>query len=271
VRGKPTALVAAVIAVPLIAACGTTVSGSRLNTANGGGSDFSVPSTAPGATGGVPGQSTTGVPGAQSISGGSTGGTGGVVPGGTGTTGSTSGSTAPIKVGFMYSLNDAAPSAGVDNNITVDPGTVTHALVNSFNASGGFAGRHIEPVYASLKSSSNNFEGDLAAACATFTQDKHVVAVMSTLGIYSESFMACLAKAGIPVISSDASDVRNASQFPLLVTPNGLLGDTREIEVVNRLKATGFLTTRDNVGPRASQRECAAGRDGTHPVLPGDR
>ncbi|MHB2024274.1 MAG: hypothetical protein ACYCO3_13255, partial [Mycobacteriales bacterium] len=37
---------------------------------------------------------------------------------------------APIQVGFMYSINDAAASAGVNNNNTITLGNVVHALVN---------------------------------------------------------------------------------------------------------------------------------------------
>jgi len=168
----------------------------------------------------------------------------GVVPGS-----ATTGTIGPIKVGFMYSINDAAASAGVDNNTSINPGNVMHALVASYNKHGGFAGRHIDPVYASIRSSSNDFEGDLAAACATFTQDNHVAAVFSTVGLYSESFYSCLAKAGMPVISGDVGPDRyDARAFPLLVTPDSMLGDTRVIEVVDQLNASGWLTSRDRMG-----------------------
>lgn len=156
---------------------------------------------------------------------------------------------APIEIGFMYSLNNAAASAGVNNHVTIDPGSVVHALVASYDATGGMGGRRIEPVYEELQSASNNYQGDLAAACAAFTQDHHVAAVISNLGYYSESFLGCLAKASVPVISSDAGpDYVDARQFPLLVTPDSLLGDTREVEVVTRLSETGWLAPADRVG-----------------------
>ncbi|MHB8449171.1 MAG: type 1 periplasmic-binding domain-containing protein [Mycobacteriales bacterium] len=149
----------------------------------------------------------------------------------------------------MYSLNDAAASAGVNNNTTVTPGNAVHALVASYNATGGFDGHRIVPVYAELKSSSDNYESDLAAACASFTQDNHVAAVISNLGLYSESFLNCLAKASVPVVSSDAGpDIQDAKEFPLLVTPDSLVGDTRVVEVVTRLKASGWLTSGDRIG-----------------------
>jgi hypothetical protein len=224
------------------------VNGARLNADGAGGSDLSIPSgPTQSSTPGITGQPGALQPGSQLPRGGTNGsGTGGVG----GTTGSTkgTGTTAPIKVGFMYTVNDAAKAAGVNNNITIDPQVVTHALVDNFNKAGGFAGRRIEPVYEELRSSSNNFEGDLASACASFTQDNHVAAVISNMGFYSESFMSCLAKAATPVISGDGTDLQNARQFPLMLNPDWLLGDTREIQAVTRLKSAGYLRTGDRVG-----------------------
>lgn len=164
-------------------------------------------------------------------------------------TGPVASSTGPIKVGFMYSVNDAAEAAGVDNNTSINGGDVMRALVASYNHEGGFAGRRIDPVYAFIRSSSNDFEGDLAAACAKLTQDNHVAAVISAVGLYSESFYACLAKSGTPVIAGDSGpDLYDARAFPLLFTPDSMLGDTRVIQVVDRLHASGWLTTRDKMG-----------------------
>ena len=245
---------ATALSLAALAGCGTTVHRTAAGVSAPGDATLSVP------TGQAPAES------------GSTGrgssGPGGVVPGSTATapgasaagpqvTGSagpgtstvTTPTTGPVKVGFMYSINDAASSAGIDNNTSINPGNVEHALVASYNADGGFAGRHIDPVYASIRSSSNDFEGDLAAACATFTQDNHVAAVISDVGLYSESFYACLAKANVPVIAGDSGPDRyDARAFPLLVTPDSMLGDTRVIEVADRLHASGWLTAKDKMG-----------------------
>ncbi|MHB2024784.1 MAG: hypothetical protein ACYCO3_15940, partial [Mycobacteriales bacterium] len=114
---------------------------------------------------------------------------------------------------------------------------------------GGFQGRRIVPDYQELKSSSNNYPGDLASACASFTQDHHDAVVISNLGLYSESFLSCLAKASVPVVSGDAGpDLYDAKQFPLLITPDQLLGNTRVVEVVDRLHASGWLTSATRIG-----------------------
>src|SRR5688572_15824856 len=59
---------------------------------------------------------------------------------------------APIEVGVLYAVNDAAESAGIDNGDTIAPSDVVRAYVESFNASCGLGGRRIEPVYANLNS-----------------------------------------------------------------------------------------------------------------------
>ena len=242
------------VGVTTLSACGTTVhTAAGLQSASDG-SGLSVPTVAPSASG-RPGQPATdstpvdGLPGSVA-----SGGTAAVAPGArpVPTESGAEVSAAqhsPIKVGFMYSLNDAAASAGVNNNQTVTPGNVMHALVADYNKTGGFAGRHVEPVYEQLKSSSNNYEGDLAAACASFTQDNHVAAVVVALGLFSESFYSCLSRAGIPVVSADTGpDLRDAQAWPLLATPDEMLGDTRVIQVVDRLHATGWLTSHDRMG-----------------------
>src|SRR4051794_37964012 len=166
-----------------VAACGTTVHSPAGVRAAQDGSGLSVPTTAPspGSATGQPGETGTGPAGAVPGSTSPGGRSAGVGPGsitGTGPTVIPAGSsTGPIKVGFMYSVNDAAESAGVDNHTSINAGNVMHTLVASYNEHGGFSGRHIEPVYASIRSSSNDFEGDLAAACAKLTQDNHVAVV----------------------------------------------------------------------------------------------
>lgn len=264
-------LIAALIAAGLTAACGTTVPLSeqqalsiRGGLSSGTGSALSVPTSAGSAGSGQPAGAAAGVVGggAGTTAGASANGVTGLATGpgaGPATSSATAaasptqvrsaGTKGPIEVGFMYSVNDAAASAGVNNNNTITLGNVVHALVTSYNSAGGFAGRRIEPVYQQLKSSSNNYSGDLASACTSFTQDHHVAAVISNLGLYSEGFLSCLAKASVPVISGDVGpDVQDAKRFPLLVTPDSLIGDTRVVEVVDRLRASGWLTPSTRIG-----------------------
>lgn len=156
----------------------------------------------------------------------------------------------PITVGLLYAINDAAEDAGVDNGNTITPSEVVHAFVESYNATGGIAGRRIVPVYASLRSASHDYEAQMQAICATFTEDNHVEVVLSSLGYYSETLLACLARAQVPIISGDwvAPDRQAADRLPLFVTPNTLLGDTRVAAVVKHLTRTGSLQPRHRLG-----------------------
>jgi ABC-type branched-subunit amino acid transport system substrate-binding protein len=156
----------------------------------------------------------------------------------------------PLQLGLLSAVNDGADQAGVSNGDTFTQGDVIHALVDSYNASGGIGGRRIEPVYASMHSAGNNYETQVQAACSAFTEDHHVAAVVSEVGYYSENLLACLAKAGIPVVSGDwgAPDRQDATRFPLFVTPITLIGDTRVASLVTHLAASGFLQPRNRIG-----------------------
>jgi hypothetical protein len=161
-----------------------------------------------------------------------------------------SGVRKPIEIGVLYPVNDAAESFGVDNGDTFSPSEVVRAFVKSYNASGGIGGRRIEAVYANLNSASNDYEAQGQAACATFTEDHHVAAVLSNLGYYSDTLLTCLARASVPVVSGDwiAPDRRDADRFPLFFTPDALLGEMRMSLVVDHLKTSGWLQSRHKIG-----------------------
>lgn len=245
---------AVVPAMVLLASCGTTVAGSTTQTAGESQAGLSAPG----------GSSSTGGGDTQSLSvpGGATSASAGGVNGGGSSSGATSGgsdtnvgssvgsaaTTGPIRVGFMTTNNDAAAPAGVNNGVSITPQSVMKALVASYNASGGLAGRKIQAYYQVINSSSNDFEGDLAAACASFTQDDHVAVVINDVGLYSESYQACLADAHVPVVSDLGPDAEDAQKFPLMITPDDLRADTRVVQVVQRLKASGWLTPSNRIG-----------------------
>lgn len=156
----------------------------------------------------------------------------------------------PIEVGILYTVNDAAEDFGADNGETISPSEVARAMVRSFNESGGLAGRRIVPVYGDLNSASHDYEAQMQANCAAFTEDHKVAVVLSTLGYYSETLLTCLARAKVPLIGGDwgAPDKQDAARFPLYVTPDTLLGETRMAAVVTHLKASKWLQTRHRLG-----------------------
>ena len=256
-RGNWTSI--GVLCVVLAAtACGPTVDLNARNATEGSGAaaGLAAPSAAPGAGSGLGQQSAVGssagnaspgvggVPGNTGPGGGGSGGSGA-----NGATGSATGATTgPIKIGFIYANNDAASAAGINNNMSVTADKVMKALVGSYNTGGGFAGRRLQAYYQHLNSSSDDYESDYASACAAFTQDDRVSVVVDSVGLYSENFQGCLAKARTPVVSDLGPDVQDARAFPLMVTPDDLVADTRVVQVVRRLKASGWLTPQNKIG-----------------------
>jgi hypothetical protein len=241
-----------------LAGCGTTVDTSTLRAQAGAqaGEGLSAPqaATASQAPGAAP-------PGAVAT--GPTGSAGAVLapvgsrPGGS-STGTTPGSvpstsariTSPIEVGIIYSVNDGAESAGVDNGNTFSTSRAVHAMVASFNRSGGIGGRRVNPVYAEVHSASNDYDSQFQAACAAFTQDHHVSLVLVFDGFYSETLLTCLTKAAVPVVGGDyaAPDRTSTGQYPYYLTPVVPLADTRYVAEVQRMTASGFLTGKSRVG-----------------------
>lgn len=245
----------------LAAGCGTTVSTSAGGTALSGASaapgaatsgdaGLSGPAaTAPGATSGAVAPGTVAAPGASAGPAIGPTGSGSVPTGATQPTGSGR-VTGPISLGFIYAVNDAAAPAGINNGNTITPGRVIHGLVQSWNKTGGIGGRRIAPVYAELHSYNNNYEAQIAAACAAFTQDNHVVAVLMEVQYYSEQLLTCLQRAQVPLISGDfvAPDRQDAQKYPILITPLSQVGEDREASVVRHLAADGFLSGHNRVG-----------------------
>jgi hypothetical protein len=255
--GRRTICVVALALSTVMASCGSTVRRSPLTSqprGAGSGQDSSL--TAP--TGAPADSALAGLPGSAGGTGSSGGGRGtggakssGAIAGPGGSTRSPSiAARGPIELGFLYAVNDGAQSAGINNGNTFTLQQVQHAFVDTYNASGGIGGRHINPVYAELHSASSDYEGQAQAACASFTQDHHVSAVMSNVGYHSDTLVSCLGKATVPLITGDwdAPDQQDARRLPLFITPTALLGDTRVIAVVSHLAASGFLQTRNRIG-----------------------
>ncbi|MDX6217988.1 MAG: hypothetical protein QOG99_3572, partial [Frankiales bacterium] len=217
----------------------------------------STVTTAPGAVGpgvaapvdnglGPPAPAPTGLPSAATVTGAPNGPGGAattVTSGGTssGTSGTSTGTAAnrdPIKIGIIYVNNDqGASSAGINNGNTFTPRRAYEALVAAYNARGGIAGRHINPVYVELKSSSTSLKTDIEAGCNTFTQDEHVAAVLGGTGIYSEDLSDCLAKARTPQISGDygLGDNDSLRRAPYLIPAVTLTVDDRVRLMLERL------------------------------------
>jgi hypothetical protein len=151
--------------------------------------------------------------------------------------------THPIKIGILYTNNDAAGSAGVQTNGSFSLQKTFQGLVASWNKRGGLAGRRIVPTYVELTSSSPNLAADLARACTTFTQDAKVSAVLSVTGTYSDDFSRCMAST--PVVTGDYAlgDTTSMAASPSYFAPDALTTDRRVLSVLRH-----YVTKGDTVG-----------------------
>ena len=251
---------AGVVALSLAAAaCGSTVESSRnaavgINgeDANGlGGPSAAVGTSGAGGVGpGVPAQG--GAPGASGAAAASSGGALAPAAGG-GAGGPVQGvgvTPTKIYVGLTYSTNgDAANAALGASSITQgDQRADEQAVIDDINAHGGVAGRKLVGVYYNYDVTDTRPYADQDnSACAKFTQDNHVFAVLGN-GV-SDNYVACNTKAGAIDLGSNIIDPDRAffRRFPAYigydtVSQDRMMAD--EVDVLVRMKYfTGWNNT----------------------------
>jgi hypothetical protein len=211
------------------------------------GSALPVPSeapapTGPGSFGGAP---VAVVPGGTPA----TTGTGPVQPGGT----QSAWVRTPISVGLMDvgDVSATASSLGFKTSNGATPQQLMRALVSWYNLHGGIAGRKIKPVEYTADASSNSYDSQGQAACASFTQDNHVaVALSQTEFELSPVYEACLTQAGVPDINGSLAglDSGELARNPGLFMTSAASVDRSILAEVRGLTANGFLTPKNVIG-----------------------
>ena len=156
----------------------------------------------------------------------------------------------PVKVGIVLTGVSNADQFGVSLGNTYEEKDVYDAIVAGLNAQGGLAGRRIVPVYAKTDTASNNWEVDFATACATFTQDDKVDVVLGYVFNYFASFEACLAKKGIPHLTTSFNipDAQELNSFPLMFALSTPTIERRALAKIDGAVATGYLTKTSKIG-----------------------
>jgi hypothetical protein len=230
-----------------LAACGSTINRPvqvATEVGGSGGSDTTATTPAAATDGGAAATGAT-----ATGPGGTAGGTGGT----TGTTAAPAAGpvkTGPMEVGFMLSRASNAAAFGGSLPEAVDQKDIFNALVRVQNKRGGFHGRQIVPVFEETDTASNNFEADVAAACATFTEDHHVEAVLGRIQDLFDSLESCLSKHKIPHIGStpEARDAKFLAQYPYLFDPISLTLEQRTRLKVDYGISSGILKPSDKIG-----------------------
>jgi hypothetical protein len=158
-----------------------------------------------------------------------------------------------IQIGIADSdVNSYANTLGVKGVATGDETAQVDAVVSSINRQGGLLGRKIELVWyhASSAQTLNNPSVVDEEACATWTQDHHVYAVVGPIGIpVDRDMLACLAKTHTPVLGAGnpwGLDTQPYFQefynaFPDFVNIDSMLGETLLRITVARLVARRYF------------------------------
>jgi hypothetical protein len=165
-------------------------------------------------------------------------------------TGALSKVTSPIEIGFVRTGVSNAGDFGVDFGETVSEAKVIDALVKAYNDAGGIAGRKIVPVYADTDTATNRWDADFAAACATFTQDHKVVAVLGYVFDFQPPLEDCLAKKAIPHLSTsfNVPDAEIMRRYPLLMALSTPRIERRSIAKIDGAIRDKVLTPKKRLG-----------------------
>ncbi len=160
-----------------------------------------------------------------------------------------------VKVGFMVAKNQAEAQAklGTTGITFVDHQTLVTKLVDDINSRGGLGGKQVVPVLRIIDQLTDTDPAAIASAtCATFTEDNEVYAVLSINDPGAE-VLACLNKAGVPLIASSGATFSFADQGvfdanPLYFNPSGINLDRAAKALVEGLTVAGFFTPDAKVG-----------------------
>jgi hypothetical protein len=143
-----------------------------------------------------------------------------------------------------------AAAFGVSLGNTVSEADIYDGLIAAMNDQGGLAGRRIQPVFADTDTASSNWDADFEAACAKFTQDNKVVAVLGYVFNHVDAFEGCLTKKAVPHLSTtfNVPDAEVLAQYPLLVALSTPRIERRSLLKIDGGLATGALTKASKLG-----------------------
>jgi hypothetical protein len=151
-----------------------------------------------------------------------------------------------VEVGVIYEAQiTAGNSIGATKNTNAgDTKAQAQAVIDVVNRSSGIAGRTVRPVWFKNDVNSGSYDARAQEACASFTEDHRVFAVVSTwLAPYR--LADCLAARHTPLISEARQpyDETNFSQFaPYLYMPGRMNGTRLNQVYVDELAKDGFFS-----------------------------
>lgn len=266
-RLRPNVLV--VIGLLVLTACGSTVqgAGSQLVPANNGlavpgvgdqGLGPDVPAAVPGGVAGVPSRGGDAVAQAEDARPGAGGssspgrgvnsaaGAPQVVPPGAST-------KQPIQIGVLVTDTTGFQAVAGGTSFTLLTRDAIRAYIRAINTAGGVAGRKLEVVDYTFNYTSANYDNEFQAACAEFTEDNHVGAVIYDAMAYNQTLNTCLTKAGVPLIymhqvGTQVGDSTDFGKHAGMITAGSVNIDRRLRAILDGAITQGFLRSGSKLG-----------------------
>jgi hypothetical protein len=137
--------------------------------------------------------------------------------------------TTQLTIGVLAAgdTQQGAKTGGADSGTSVSAETTLKSLMRHFQR--GIAGRPVRFVYKAVPVTTSNYQSELSADCALFTQDNHVDVVISDIGYYADNLTACLDHAHVPQIEGGwgLTDEATFARYPGYFTPDFPSYDSR--------------------------------------------
>jgi hypothetical protein len=164
-----------------------------------------------------------------------------------------------IKIGYATAddYNAFAGSLGI-KGVTPqgDPKLQMKAVVDDINKRGGLLGRKIVLVPHDYNTAAtvNDAAPENQAACADWTEDNHVFAVVGA-PIVEDTLLSCLAKARTPLVNAGGLDFPTPydevfRKYPLFFDVGQMSGELHDRIAIERLAARKFFTPWDTFNGR---------------------
>jgi hypothetical protein len=250
-------LAGAFAALALVAtACGTTVSQSQLDQANGAG-DLGLPTqgttgSLPPGQAGAPGAS--GGPSTSALGGSQLGGPGGTANGSNTLTSVGNGpgvtpTTISIGTGYEPDTNSADAAIGAANAGPGDIKAETQAVINYINSHGGVAHRKLAPVWYAVRVQ-NSADTSSQQECSTWTQDNKVL-VWNAGGNGNAILDECAARAHTVQLNSGAitqETTATNAKYPSDIDLEGLTIDRGMRYTIEGLHRQNYFTSGARLG-----------------------